>query len=182
MDRLWAASGQSALESSRILLLSASATSTAILKNLVLPGIGHFTLLDPAIVQPADAGNNFFLNGLSSVGKLRAEEALPLLNELNDSVNGAAVVKSAEQVLETAEGREWIKGFSLVIAHNIPKDTLGTLSRLLWEDLSDPPLIAVRSAGFLADFYIQFHEHCGKLVVAHYLCVLICMHNIVPSH
>ncbi|KAJ3477723.1 hypothetical protein NLI96_g10270 [Meripilus lineatus] len=158
--RLWAASGQSALESSRILMLSSSATSTAIMKNLVLPGIGHFTLLDSTTVQPADAGNNFFLNGFLSVGKSRAEEALPLLNELNDSVNGAAVVKSVEQVLETEEGREWIRSFTLVIAHNPLKGTLETLSRLLWEDPANPPLMVVRSAGFLADFYIQFHEHC----------------------
>ncbi|CAL1710740.1 unnamed protein product [Somion occarium] len=31
---------------------------------------------------------------------------------------------------------------------------------LLWEELEDPPLIVVRSAGFLADFYIQFREQC----------------------
>lgn len=131
------------------------------MKNLVLPGIGHFTLLDSTTVQPADAGNNFFLNGFLSVGKSRAEEALPLLNELNDSVNGAAVVKSVEQVLETEEGREWIRSFTLVIAHNPLKGTLETLSRLLWEDPANPPLMVVRSAGFLADFYIQFHEHCS---------------------
>jgi len=35
---LWAASGQSALESARVLVLSASATSVQALKNLVLPG------------------------------------------------------------------------------------------------------------------------------------------------
>lgn len=158
--RLWAASGQNALESARILVLSASATSTAVLKNLVLPGIGHFTLLDPATVSAADAGNNFFLAGPASVGKPRAAEAVPLLRELNESVQGDAVIKHVDDLLADDDGRAYIRGFSLVIAHNLPTSSLDSLSRLLWEDIGDPPLIVVRSAGFLADFFIQFHEQC----------------------
>ncbi|KAI0916687.1 hypothetical protein AcV5_003113 [Taiwanofungus camphoratus] len=158
--RLWATSGQSALESSRILVLSSSATSTAILKNLVLPGIGHFTLLDDAITSPADAGNNFFLEGPDSIGKPRAQEAVPLLRELNDSVQGEVVLKDVKVLLTTEEGRDYVRSFSLVIAHNLQKDILDDLARLLWADPANPPLIAVRSAGFLAEFFIQFHEHC----------------------
>lgn len=71
-------------------MLGASATSTSILKNLVLPGVGHFTILDSAKVTPEDAGNNFFLEGQSSIGKSRAQEAVRLLRELNDSVEGVA--------------------------------------------------------------------------------------------
>ncbi|EMD36162.1 hypothetical protein CERSUDRAFT_84251 [Gelatoporia subvermispora B] len=158
--RLWAASGQSALESSRTLVLSSSATATSILKNLVLPGIGHFTLLDPAITTTADAGNNFFINAQESIGKPRAAEALPLLRELNDSVDGEAVLKDVKELLGTEDGRETIRSFSLIIAHNLNKDVLDELAELLWADLTNPPLIVVRSAGFLADFFIQFHEHC----------------------
>lgn len=143
-------------------MISASATSTSILKNLVLPGIGHFTILDPENVSAADAGNNFFLNGHSSIGKSRAEEAVPLLKELNDSVEGEAAVKSIEDLLGTDDGKQWIKSFTLVIAHNLTKGPLETLSNLLWEELEDPPLMIVRSAGFLADFYIQFREQCSK--------------------
>ncbi|THG99134.1 hypothetical protein EW026_g3167 [Hermanssonia centrifuga] len=158
--RLWAASGQAALESARILVISASATSTSILKNLVLPGVGHFTILDPKKVTPADAGNNFFLNGHSSIGKFRAEEAVSLLRELNDSVDGIADLRNLDDILAKEDGREWIQSFSLVIAHNLDQDILDALSQLLWENPTSPSLIVVRSAGFLADFYIQFHEHC----------------------
>lgn len=70
-------------------MLSGTATSTSILKNLVLPGIGHFTILDSALVSNEDAGNNFFLEGPESIGKPRASEAVRLLRELNDSVDGA---------------------------------------------------------------------------------------------
>ena len=160
-QRLWAASGQAALESSRILVTSGSATSTSVLKNLVLPGIGHFTILDSATTTPADAGNNFFLNADASIGKPRAAEAVPLLRELNESVDGAADTRELEELLKTEEGKKYITSFSLVIAHNLPKKTLDALADLLWQDAVYPPLIIVRSAGFIADFYIQFHEHCG---------------------
>ena len=36
----------------------------------------------------ADAGNNFFFEGPDSIDKPRAEEAVRLLLELNDSVDG----------------------------------------------------------------------------------------------
>ncbi|KAI0666364.1 hypothetical protein C8Q78DRAFT_1059113 [Trametes maxima] len=158
--RIWAASGQAALESSRILLVSSSATSTSILKNLVLPGIGHFSILDAAITSPADAGNNFFLNARESIGKPRAQEAVPLLRELNESVQGEAVLKDVKELLATEQGKDWISGFSIVIAHNLDKPTLEELSTLLWSNPNGPPLVTVRSAGFLAEFHIQYHEHC----------------------
>ncbi|KZT00338.1 uncharacterized protein LAESUDRAFT_709013 [Laetiporus sulphureus 93-53] len=158
--RLWAASGQSALESARILVLSSSATATAVLKNLVLPGIGHFVILDDATTSPADAGNNFFLAGPASIGKPRAQEAVPLLRELNDSVQGEAVLKNVKDLIATEDGQEFVRGFSLVIAHNLQEDVLDELARLLWADIANPPLIVVRSAGFLAEFFVQFHEHC----------------------
>ncbi|KAL1939295.1 hypothetical protein VTO73DRAFT_10098 [Trametes versicolor] len=158
--RIWAASGQAALESARILVVSSSATSTSILKNLVLPGIGHFSILDSAITTPADAGNNFFLNARESIGKPRAQEAVPLLRELNESVQGEAVLKDVKDLLGTEHGKDWLTGFSIVIAHNLDKPTLEELSALLWSNPEGPPLVTVRSAGFLAEFHIQYHEHC----------------------
>lgn len=152
------------------MVLSAGATATSILKNLVLPGIGQFTLLDPTLVSPADAGNNFFLNANESIGKSRAQEAVPLLRELNDSVEGEAVLKDIDELLSNDQGRAWITSFSLVIAHNLEKTKLNRLSELLWSDISNPPLIIVRSAGFLAEFFIQFHEQCSTSS-GHILCI-----------
>lgn len=57
------------------------------LKNLVLPGMGNFTIVDPAKVTESDLGVNFFLEE-SSLGKSRAEECCRLLNELNPDVKG----------------------------------------------------------------------------------------------
>lgn len=110
-------------------------------------------------MTPEDAGNNFFLEGPSSIGKFRAEEAVRLLGELNDGVEGKADLRSLEEVLE--KDKDWLTEFTIVIAHNLEAGLLERLSVLLWEDESFPPLVVVRSAGFLAEFYIQFHEHAG---------------------
>lgn len=92
--RLWAASGQEALENAHILLLNSGSGVVGIeaLKNLILPGIGTFTIVDEAIVCEEDLGVNFFLEE-SSLGKSRAEECCRLLLELNPEVNGMVVQK-----------------------------------------------------------------------------------------
>lgn len=141
-------------------MISGSATSTSILKNLVLPGIGHFTILDHTNVTPEDAGNNFFLEGHSSIGKSRAEEAVRLLAELNDGVESRADTSNVEDILQM--NPSYLTSFTLVIAHNLDPSLLENLSNLLWSDVTFPMLVVVRSAGFLAEFFIQFHEHAGE--------------------
>ena len=124
----------------------------------MLPGIGHFTIVDQRTVTQEDAGNNFFLEGSDSIGKSRAEETVRLLGELNESVEGKAEKsKSLDDVLDN----DWLGSFTVVIVHNLEKKVLESLSAKLWQDPSHPPLVVVRSAGFLAEFYIQYHEHPG---------------------
>ena len=72
-------------------MIGATATSTSTLKNLVLPGIGHFTVLDPNDVAVEDVGNNFFLE-VESIGRSKAVETSRWLSELNDGVDSAAEV------------------------------------------------------------------------------------------
>jgi amyloid beta precursor protein binding protein 1 len=57
------------------------------LKNLVLPGIGNFTIQDSAVVSEADLGVNFFLEE-EHLGGFRAEHTCNLLKELNPDVQG----------------------------------------------------------------------------------------------
>ncbi|CAE6418553.1 unnamed protein product [Rhizoctonia solani] len=154
--RLWATAGQNALESARILVVGSTATSSSIMKNLVLPGIGHFTIMDHRLVSPEDVGNNFFLE-YNSIGKPRAEEAVRLLCELNESVEGVANTSNIEEILE--KDPAYITSFTLVITHNLADGPLRKLASLLWSNSAHPPLVVVRTAGFLADFTIQVHEH-----------------------
>ena len=90
--RLWGATGQVALEESHILLINSGTGVTGVetLKNLVLPGVGKFTIHDSAIVTGPDLGVNFFLES-SSLGKSRAVETARLLKELNPGVEGYAI-------------------------------------------------------------------------------------------
>lgn len=67
-------------------------TGVETLKNLVLPGIGQFSILDSAVVSEADLGVNFFLDD-TSLGKFRAEETVNLLQELNPDVKGTAITE-----------------------------------------------------------------------------------------
>ena len=85
--RLWAANGQKALEEASVLLLNAGAGVVGIetLKNLILPGVGSFTIVDDKIVSQCDLGVNFFLTE-ESLGRSRAEESSKYLQELNPEV------------------------------------------------------------------------------------------------
>jgi amyloid beta precursor protein binding protein 1 len=90
--RLWGVGGQLALEETHTLLINngPGVTGVETLKNLVLPGIGQFTIVDSEVVSEADLGVNFFLDD-SSLGKFRADETVKLLMELNPGVQGHAV-------------------------------------------------------------------------------------------
>ncbi len=85
--RLWAASGQAALEDAKVLLLNSGSGAVGVetLKNLILPGVSSFTIVDEADVSELDLGVNFFLEE-SSLGRWRAEETRKFLQELNPEV------------------------------------------------------------------------------------------------
>ena len=70
--RLWGAEGQRLLSEANILLIRADAVGSETLKNLVLPGLRSFTILDDYVVDESDLGNNFFCTS-ESKGKPRAE-------------------------------------------------------------------------------------------------------------
>lgn len=83
-----------ALENAHILLINSGPGVVGVetLKNLVLPGIGNFTIQDSAIVREADLGVNFFLEE-DRLGGYRAEHTRNLLKELNPDVEGHAVTE-----------------------------------------------------------------------------------------
>jgi len=62
------------------------------LKNLVLPGIGHITIVDDKIITEADVENNFF-TPQTHLGKKRGEVILELLLEMNPDVKGVWLKK-----------------------------------------------------------------------------------------
>lgn len=100
--RLWAASGQAALEDAKIVLLNAGPGVVGVetLKNLILPGCGSFTIVDDAVVGEEDLGVNFFLEE-ESLGKSRAEESTRLLKELNPEVKGEGIKEARIRFADT---------------------------------------------------------------------------------
>uniref|UniRef100_A0A673A857 NEDD8-activating enzyme E1 regulatory subunit n=1 Tax=Sphaeramia orbicularis TaxID=375764 RepID=A0A673A857_9TELE len=88
--RLWGDHGQESLENAHVCLINATATGTEILKNLVLPGIGAFTIVDGHIVSGEDYQHTVFVKHLT-IGFIlqnRAQAATELLQELNSDVSG----------------------------------------------------------------------------------------------
>lgn len=59
--RLWGAHGQKSLAQAHVIVLGTSSAVSETLKNLVLPGIGHFTIVDDVVVTHADFGHEFFV-------------------------------------------------------------------------------------------------------------------------
>ena len=92
--RLWGATGQQALEESHILLINSGPGVTGVetLKNLVLPGVGQFTIQDSTVVTETDLGVNFFLEE-KSLNSYRAVECCRLLEELNPDVKSHSITE-----------------------------------------------------------------------------------------
>jgi NEDD8-activating enzyme E1 regulatory subunit len=156
--RLWAASGQRALEESHVLLIvgeegegsQSSAAGAETIKNLVLPGIGGFTVADAATVTEADLGVNFFLDP-SSVGKSRASEATKFLQELNPDVEGHSITESVSTWLPQEDS---LKPYSLIIlCGSVSEQTLSHICSHASEHLI--PVLHVRCIGFYSAFAIQ---------------------------
>ncbi|KAF9434216.1 NEDD8-activating enzyme E1 regulatory subunit [Entomortierella beljakovae] len=165
--RLWGNNGQDALESAHILLINASAVGCEILKNLVLPGIGRFTIVDQGTVTQNDIGSNFFLD-FESLGKSRAERAYELLGELNEDVHGNWVAKDILTILNETPG--YLSQFSMVIATDITRETAEKIAALCWEnghnlESGNPTgrkktaFIWVKTVGLIGTARISIPEH-----------------------
>ena len=152
--RLWGDHGQNALESSEICLVNASATGTEILKNLVLPGVGSFTIIDNKRVTQSDSGNNFFVTE-DQIGANRGSVALTLLQELNSDVKGKSIDEDFESILLSTP--EFFSRFSVVIATELPEEKLLHLSQVLWK--SSTPLLIACAYGLMGYIRIAAQEH-----------------------
>ncbi|KAL8931687.1 MAG: hypothetical protein Q9216_007109 [Gyalolechia sp. 2 TL-2023] len=154
--RLWAASGQEALEQAHVLLLNSGPGVVGVeaLKNLILPGIGNFTIVDEKRVTEPDLGINFFLTD-DSLGKSRASETCKYLRELNPDVNGHPVQSSLEDFLQDPE---ILINYSLVlfVASSKSRSNLSLVSRICSENAI--PLFQVHSIGLFSQFSVQLPD------------------------
>lgn len=136
-------------------LINATALGTEILKGLVLPGIGGFTIADDSVVTEEDLNRNFFLDE-DSVGQPRAKCTAKMLQELNPDVNGDFVDESIYQILQV--NPDFFQNFDVVVATQLTERLIVSLSNLLWE--MNIPLVICRSVGFIGSARVQIKEHC----------------------
>uniref|UniRef100_U5EXE7 NEDD8-activating enzyme E1 regulatory subunit n=1 Tax=Corethrella appendiculata TaxID=1370023 RepID=U5EXE7_9DIPT len=154
--RLWGEHGQTLLENAQICLINASALGTEILKGIVLPGIGGFTIIDNHLVTEEDIGSNFFLES-SSINQSRGKTCMHFLTELNPDVLGDYVNENVDVIIEN--NPEFFKNFDVIVTTNIyNENTIVKLSNLLWD--LNIPLIMCKSVGFYGLATIQIREHC----------------------
>ncbi|RDD43316.1 NEDD8-activating enzyme E1 regulatory subunit [Trichoplax sp. H2] len=154
--RLWGDHGQDKLQRAKVCLINATATGTEILKNLILPGIGSFTVIDGHQVTSEDVGNNFFLDK-NSIGKSRAKYVTQLLQDLNSDVRGDAIEEHVENLLQNDS--EFFMTFSIVIATSLPERVLLKLGETLWKQ--DIPFIICRSYGMVGYIRLVVNEHAA---------------------
>ncbi|UPX19037.1 uncharacterized protein EKO05_0009313 [Ascochyta rabiei] len=150
--RLWGATGQLALENSHILLINNGPGVVGIetLKNLVLPGIGQFTIQDSALVTEADLGVNFFLED-QHLGGFRAEHTCNLLKELNPDVDGHFITEPIESWLVQPDA---LRPYTLIIATApVRPELLEKLS--VHASAALIPLFYVHSIGFYSHFSVH---------------------------
>ncbi|KAK1975852.1 ThiF family protein [Colletotrichum cereale] len=152
--RLWAASGQAALESANLLLVNSGSGTVGVetLKNLVLPGIGKFTIADDAVVDEADLGVNFFLDE-SHLGKSRAQSCTELLLELNPEVQGDWYPQNSE-TLNLQHVLDSATPFTMIL-YTLPTKPKNIQAIQSYSREHNTPLIAIHSAGFYSYFRIH---------------------------
>lgn len=151
--RLWAKDGQARLENSHVCLINATTTGSETLKNLVLPGIGAFTIIDARCVREDDLSGNFFLDELDLGSSIAAAMARNLM-ELNSDVQGFGTNESLAGLLR--QDLFWDRFSAVVVSEQIPSGELLALTQILWP--KNIPLVLVSTAGFYGSLRIIHSE------------------------
>lgn len=168
--RLWGPSGQKALSRSTVVLINATSAGTEALKNLVLPGIGSFHVIDDATVGgPSHRPfHNFFVfpdndnDGGEVKVQTRAETASRHLSELNPDVRGShahvsSLADSDFSALLSSAPPPSKGGKLLVIAADLSPHPLLNLSEVC--DRANIPFLIVRSYGLVGIVRVQVPYH-----------------------
>uniref|UniRef100_A0A8C7VLY3 NEDD8-activating enzyme E1 regulatory subunit n=1 Tax=Oncorhynchus mykiss TaxID=8022 RepID=A0A8C7VLY3_ONCMY len=143
--RLWGDHGQEELENAHVCLINSTASGTEILKNLVLPGIGAFTIVDGHTVSGEDVGNNalLYLN--------------VLIAECYKTSRALIVDQSCfpEKLLDNDP--EFFHRFTLVIGVQLPESTCLRLGSVLWN--ANIPFLVCRTYGLVGYMRLVVKEH-----------------------
>ncbi|KAG5437484.1 hypothetical protein PCANB_000912 [Pneumocystis canis] len=151
---IWKIHGQLYLKKSRVCLLQATATGAEILKNLILPGIGSYVIVDNTLATNEDLGTTFFLDE-NRINQAKAPQMCELLQELNEDVKGEYFIDTLDSILK--HNPSFFKQFNIVISSAFDDTLLLNLEKILWE--LEIPLIIAYSVGFIGYLRITMPEH-----------------------
>ena len=138
-----------------MLVVGASPLAGQVLKNLVLPGLGSFTIVDDAIVSEQDAQHDFFVNA-SRIGTPYAEALAQGLAELNPATTATSCLRAPDELLR--EDPAYFLQYSLVVCVSQPSRIAIRISELAWHASPPIPLVCVRSSGFQGVLHVAFGE------------------------
>ncbi|RNF19714.1 ubiquitin activating enzyme [Trypanosoma conorhini] len=169
--RLWSHAGQRSLTEAHIVVLGATAAAAEVLKNVVLPGIGFYTVVDDARVDEEAVGNNFFVSVEDYNARRPLSEALlQHLSLLNPQAHGMACVESCvawveefllsgTQACATAAGvaKQRPPPSLIVVTPRLPAVSLRRLSAWL-KGQRGPPLVYVQAVGLIGLIHVQEGE------------------------
>jgi NEDD8-activating enzyme E1 regulatory subunit len=127
-----------------------------LLKNLVLPCIQSFTIIDGKVIDADDIENNFFIPA-QSIGKSRGQVATRLLLELNEDVKGTAIHTPLMQILH--DQPSFLQKFQLVIVTDVCFEDPLVLKVSQLCNQYCIPLVYARSVGFIGHIRLQLPEH-----------------------
>ncbi len=139
--RLWASTGQTNLENSHVCLVNASVSGSELLKNLILPGVGKYSIIDNTIVNEDDLSGNFFLDD-SDIGRSKAQAMCDSLSTLNEDSSGVGILDDVAN-----QTPSWWDQFNLVVVSDyVDSETFLTVIEVLWK--KSIPILVMRSWGF----------------------------------
>uniref|UniRef100_A0A914YHK8 NEDD8-activating enzyme E1 regulatory subunit n=1 Tax=Panagrolaimus superbus TaxID=310955 RepID=A0A914YHK8_9BILA len=150
--RLWGEEGQASIQNTNVCVLGSRALASETLKNLVLPGINSFHIIDDAKVDITDLGHNFFLTK-KDIGEPRAKVIARYLNELNPNVTGSYTLCSPTKIVVLSD----LLKFSIVIATNLTTAEVLPISTYLYEN--GVPFINARVCGLFGYCRLSFRHH-----------------------
>ncbi len=152
--RLWGEGGQAALSRANVLVVGSTATATETLKNLVLPGIDSFTIVDDATCATTHPANFFVPQTDSSPS---AECAARHLAELNPAVRSSYIPTDPATFLEDSiAATSFVSRYSLVIITQQGAGHAAFQRLVAAADNAGVPLMQVRSYGHLGLIRLQF--------------------------
>eukprot|EP00177_Eucheuma_denticulatum_P005084 GFKZ01009265.1.p1 GENE.GFKZ01009265.1~~GFKZ01009265.1.p1 ORF type:complete len:658 (+),score=112.46 GFKZ01009265.1:100-1974(+) len=170
--RIWGDNGQAALQRASVCLINASALGTEILKNIVLPGIGAFTVIDGHDITPADYSNNFFLSSATALPdpsrlsqkftpRNRALAATEATHELNSSVSAAYIPHHVSSFIRNSDhAYEFFARFSLVVVTQMSPANPTTRHIAAGCYRANVPLLLCRTYGLVGYVRLQVRELC----------------------